>query len=100
MESAENGQIAVEKMSVAKPNEYLFVLMDIQMPVMDGWQAAEGIRNLPDPEVANIPIIALSANAFDSDKRTSAKNGMNAHLNKPLDIPILLGAIRRTVMKK
>ena len=100
VESAENGKIAVDKMSVAKPDEYLFVLMDIQMPVMDGWQATEGIRNLPDPGVANIPIIALSANAFDSDKRTSAKNGMNAHLNKPLDIPILLGAIRRTVMKK
>ena len=99
VESAENGQIAVEKMKVAKPDEYLFVLMDIQMPVMDGWQATEGIRNLPDPAVANIPIIALSANAFDSDKRTSAKNGMNAHLNKPLDIPILLGAIKRTVMK-
>ena len=100
VESAENGKIAVDKMSVAKPDEYLFVLMDIQMPVMDGWQATEGIRNLPDPAIANIPIIALSANAFDSDKRMSAKNGMNAHLNKPLDIPILLGAIRRTVMNK
>ena len=100
IEPAENGQIAVDKMSVAEPNEYLFVLMDIQMPVMDGWQATEGIRTLPDPAVANIPIIALSANAFESDKRASAENGMNAHLNKPMDIPILLKAIRKTVMNK
>ena len=100
IEPAENGLIAVEKMKIAKPGEYLFVLMDIQMPVMDGWQATEGIRALPDPEIANIPIIALSANALDSDKRMSAKNGMNAHLKKPMNIPILLGEIKKTVMKK
>ena len=100
IEPAENGLIAVEKMKIAKPNEYLFVLMDIQMPVMDGWQATEGIRSLPDPEIANIPIIALSANALDSDKRMSAKNGMNAHLKKPMNIPVLLGEIKKTVMKK
>ena len=100
VDSAENGQIAVDIMKNAKPHEYLFVLMDIQMPVMDGWQATEGIRNLDNPEIANIPIIALSANAFDSDKRLSAKNGMNAHLNKPIDIPALLNAVRKTVMNK
>ena len=100
IEPAENGLIAVEKMKKAQPGEYLFVLMDIQMPVMDGWQATEGIRALPDPEIANIPIIALSANALDSDKRMSAKNGMNAHLKKPMNIPILLGEIQKTVMKK
>ena len=100
IEPAVNGLIAVEKMKKAQPGEYLFVLMDIQMPVMDGWQATEGIRALPDPEIANIPIIALSANALDSDKRMSAKNGMNAHLKKPMNIPILLGEIKKTVMKK
>lgn len=100
VEPAENGKIAVDKMSVAKPDEYLFVLMDIQMPVMDGWQATEGIRALPDPAIANIPIIALSANAFESDKRLSAKNGMNAHLNKPIHIPTLLHAVKNTVMDK
>ena len=100
VEPAENGKIAVDKMKVAKPNEYFFVLMDIQMPVMDGWQATEGIRALEDPDIANIPIIALSANAFESDKRLSAKNGMNAHLNKPLDIPVLLHTIKKTVMNK
>ena len=100
VEPAENGKIAVDKMAVAKPDEYLFVLMDIQMPVMDGWQATEGIRALPDPAIANIPIIALSANAFESDKRLSAKNGMNAHLNKPLNIDNLLHAVKMTVMNK
>ena len=100
VEPAENGKIAVDKMAVAKPDEYLFVLMDIQMPVMDGWQATEGIRALPDPAIANIPIIALSANAFESDKRLSAKNGMNAHLNKPINIDTLLHAIKNTVMDK
>ena len=100
VEPAENGQIAVDKMKVARPNEYLFVLMDIQMPVMDGWQATAGIRALSNPAIANIPIIALSANAFESDKRLSAKSGMNSHLNKPINIPALLNAIKRTVMNK
>ena len=100
VEPAENGQIAVDKMSVAKPDEYLFILMDIQMPVMDGWQATAAIRAMDDPAIANIPIIALSANAFESDKRQSAKSGMNAHLNKPIDIPALLDAIKKTMMKK
>ena len=99
VEPAENGLIAVQKMKVAQPYEYLFVLMDIQMPVMDGWQATEGIRSLDNPLLSEIPIIALSANAFESDKRLSAKNGMNAHLNKPIDITALLKAIKKTVMK-
>ena len=100
VEPAENGKVAVDKVKNSQPYEYLFVLMDIQMPIMDGWQATEGIRNLPNPILANIPIIALSANAFDSDKRLSAKSGMNAHLNKPIDIPALLDSIKHTVLKK
>ncbi|MCH5162661.1 MAG: response regulator [Clostridiales bacterium] len=100
VEPAENGQIAVDKMKVAKPGEYLFILMDIQMPVMDGWEATEAIRSLDNPKLANIPIIALSANAFESDKRQSAKTGMNAHLNKPIDIPVLLDSVQNIVMKK
>ena len=100
VEPAENGKIAVDKVKNSKPHEFLFVLMDIQMPIMDGWQATEGIRNLDDPVLSNIPIIALSANAFDSDKRMSAKSGMNAHLNKPIDIPALLESIKSTVLKK
>ena len=100
VEPAENGKVAVEKVKNSAPHEFLFVLMDIQMPIMDGWQATEGIRNLPNPILANIPIIALSANAFDSDKRMSAKSGMNAHLNKPIDIPALLDSIKHAVLHK
>ena len=100
IDTAENGQIAVDKIKNSQPGEYLFVLMDIQMPVMDGWQATENIRSLDNPAIAEIPIIALSANAFESDKRLSAKNGMNAHLNKPMDIPVLFNAVKKTVMNK
>ena len=100
VDTAENGKIAVEKVASSQPYEYLFVLMDIQMPVMDGWQATEEIRRLDNPALSDIPIIALSANAFESDKRLSAKNGMNAHMNKPIDIGALLLTVRKTVMKR
>ena len=93
VDMAEDGSIAVEKLKQAGPGRYDLVLMDIQMPVMDGWQAARAIRALPDPALARIPIIALSANVFDSDIRRSEESGMDAHLPKPLDVPQLLEAI-------
>ena len=74
--------------------------MDIQMPVMDGRQATEAIRKLENPLLANIPIIALSANAFESDKRMSIESGMNAHLTKPMDVPLLLETISKTMKKR
>ena len=89
VETAENGQEAVEKMQNAPPGYYALVLMDIQMPVMDGWQATRCIRAMDDPLRANVPIIALSANVFDSDIRKSMESGMNAHLAKPIDMPVL-----------
>ena len=67
--------------------------MDLQMPVMDGWTAAKAIRALPDPALSRIPIVALSANTFDEDRKQSAESGMNAHLAKPLDIDRLLEVI-------
>ncbi len=82
---AENGSIAVEKIKKSQPGEYVLVLMDIQMPVMDGWQATRAIRNLEISALADIPIIALSANAFESDKRASMESGMDAHLEKSMD---------------
>ena len=97
IEPAENGKIAVEKVKASAPGEYLFVLMDIQMPVMDGRQATEEIRKLDNPELAGIPIIALSANALESDKRLSVKTGMDAHLTKPIDIPVLLKTLSKTL---
>ena len=97
IETAADGNLAVEKLKTSPPGEFAFILMDIQMPVMDGRQAAEAIRRLDDPVLSHIPIIALSANAFESDKRLSAESGMNAHLTKPIDVPILLETIARVL---
>ena len=95
IDTAENGKDAIEKVAGSTPNEYSLILMDIQMPVMNGWQAAKAIRELDNPALARIPIIALSANAFESDKRASIESGMNAHLPKPLDIPYLLETVAK-----
>ena len=100
METAENGSIAVEKTAASTPGDFDVILMDIQMPVMDGRQAAEAIRKLENPLLANIPIIALSANAFESDKRMSIESGMNAHLTKPMDVPLLLETIGQIIKKR
>ena len=95
IDTAENGKDAIEKVAGSTPNEYSLILMDIQMPIMDGWQAAKAIRELDNPALARIPIIALSANAFESDKRASIESGMNEHLPKPLDIPYLLETVAK-----
>ena len=70
------------------------------MPVMDGRQAAKAIRKLENSALEGIPIIALSANAFESDKRMSIETGMDAHLTKPIDIPVLLQTLARTLKKR
>lgn len=98
VEPAENGKVAVEKLTAAKEGEYLFVLMDIQMPVMDGRAAAAKIRKMNSP-IAQIPIIALSANAFEVDKRLSIEAGMNDHITKPLDIAVMLKAVAKVINK-
>ena len=92
VDSAENGKIAVEKVAAAECGEYALVLMDIQMPVMDGREATREIRKLEGGK-GDVPIIALSANAFESDKRQSLESGMDDHLTKPIDIPVLLEAV-------
>ncbi len=90
VDMAENGKIAVEKIISSMPGEYALILMDIQMPVMDGYQAARAIRAAKDTGLANIPIIALSANAFEEDQRKSWESGMNAHMAKPFNMPKLM----------
>ncbi len=90
VEIAENGKIAVEKMKNAPAGSYDIVLMDIQMPVMDGYEAAKQIRKLDDAQKANIPIVAVTANAFEEDKKTAMEAGMNGHLAKPYDIPQIM----------
>ena len=99
IESAENGSIAVEKVKHSRPGDFDLVLMDIQMPVMNGWQAAKAIRELDDPALANIPIIAFSANVFERDIRMSMESGMNAHVAKPVDIPVLTEIIERICLE-
>ena len=86
IDTAPDGSVAVEKVQRSRPGDYDAILMDIQMPVMNGWEAARAIRALPDPALSRIPIIALSANVFESDLRKSAESGMNAHLAKPMDV--------------
>lgn len=83
---AENGQIAVDKVAASSPGEYQVVLMDIQMPVMNGYEAARAIRALPDEKLASIPIIAMTANAFSEDVQNALDAGMNSHIAKPLDV--------------
>ena len=90
IEVADDGVVAVEKMKEAKPGQYDLILMDIQMPKMDGYEATRQIRAMDDPELANIPIIAMTANAFDEDKKEALNAGMNGHIAKPIDIPVLL----------
>jgi PAS domain S-box-containing protein len=90
IDPAENGMIALEKMRDSDPGYYDVVLMDLQMPVMDGWQASVAIRALPDKAKARVPIIALSANALERDLRKSRECGLDAHLRKPMDLALLL----------
>ena len=82
---AENGKIAVEMFESSEPGTYAAVLMDVRMPVMDGLEAAAAIRALDRPDAKRIPIIALTANAFDEDVQRSLQAGMNAHLSKPVE---------------
>ena len=82
---AENGKIAVEMFENSEPGTYAAILMDIRMPVMDGLEAAATIRSLERADAKVIPIIALTANAFDEDVQRSLQVGMNAHLSKPVE---------------
>ena len=95
VEEAEDGDIAVEKVKNSEPGYYEVILMDIQMPKMDGFTATRRIRALKDPFLANIPIIALTANAFDEDKQTSMEAGMNGHVAKPVDMKELRKELKR-----
>ena len=88
-EWAENGQLAVELFACSEAGHFDAILMDMRMPVMDGLSAAREIRKLERPDAARIPIIALTANAFEEDVKQCLQAGMNAHLSKPVDIDLL-----------
>ncbi len=99
-DTAMDGNFAVDKMAAAKPDEYALVIMDVQMPTMDGRTATKLIRELPNKEIAAVPIVALSANAFESDKKLSMEYGMDAHLTKPVDIPLLLQTVAEVMRSR
>ncbi len=99
-EQAQNGKEAVEKVVSHAPGYYDAVLMDIRMPVMDGLQAAAAIRSLERQDTRSLPIIAMSANAFDEDVRKSLEAGMNGHLAKPVDVKELLRVLVNVIYKK
>ena len=90
LDTAENGKEAVDKVAASKPGDYQAVLMDIQMPVMNGYDAAKAIRKLDDPELSKIPIIAMTANAFTEDIQAAKDAGMNSHITKPIEIPKMI----------
>lgn len=97
LDTAEDGTIAVEKMRTAKPGQYDLILMDIQMPTMDGYEATRQIRKLKNPETANIPIVAITANAFEEDRQKALEAGMNEHVAKPIDLARLLEVVKKVL---
>jgi CheY-like chemotaxis protein len=90
---AENGSIAVDIISGAREKDIDVILMDIQMPIMDGYEATKMIRGMKNTKLANVPIIAMTANAFEEDKKLAMDVGMNGYIAKPIDIPKLLKII-------
>ena len=99
-EVAENGKIALEMVQNSQPGYYQLVLMDVQMPVMNGYDATRAIRTLARGDAGRIPIIAMTANAFAEDEKEALSAGMNVHLAKPIDVGMLKQVIREYVLIK
>ena len=99
VDTAEDGAVAVRKIKQAAPGQYDLILMDIQMPNLDGYEATRQIRALPDAEKASIPIFAMTANAFEEDRQNALAAGMNGHIAKPLDVPHLLRVLTDALKK-
>lgn len=95
VERAEDGVVCVEMLEKAAEDYYDLILMDIQMPIMNGYKATQVIRSMDDLKKANIPIIAMTANAFDEDRRKALAVGMNEHIAKPVDINKLLALLKK-----
>ena len=95
--TAANGKEALELFQAKPAGAFDAILMDVMMPEMNGYEATRAIRALPDAEKAALPIVAITANAFDEDRQNAAKAGMNGHLSKPFDMQQLLAMIEEVL---
>ena len=100
VDTAANGKIAVDKIAVSKPGDYQAILMDVQMPVMNGYDATRAIRALKNPKLASIPIVAMTANAFSEDVQNAKAAGMNGHIAKPLDVPKMMATLSEVLQQR
>ena len=100
VEVASNGQIAVDMLKGSEPGYYQVVLMDVQMPVMNGYEATRTIRKLENQELAALPVLAMTANAFEEDKQEALRSGMDGHIAKPIDIRTLMGMLDEVLGKR
>ena len=96
-EVADNGQIAVNMLKSSQPGYYNLVLMDVQMPVMDGYEATKLIRKLENKDLAGIPILAMTANAFEEDRQNALQCGMNGHIAKPINIEKMIETLDKVL---
>ncbi|MCR4797258.1 MAG: response regulator, partial [Lachnospiraceae bacterium] len=97
VKEAEDGDLAVEEVMRAKPGDFDLILMDIQMPTMNGYEATKEIRRLPNKDLAKIPIVAMTANAFEEDRQRAKESGMNGFITKPVVIEKLLEELRKHI---
>jgi CheY-like chemotaxis protein len=97
VETAENGKIALDMVAASEPGYFDAILMDIQMPVMDGYTAAKAIRALNNRQLADIPILAMTANAFQEDAQAALDAGMQAHIAKPVDVNNLMAELKKVL---
>lgn len=100
VDTAENGQEAVDRIFASKPSDYALVLMDIQMPVMNGYEATKTIRGIVDKELASVPIVAMTANAFDEDRKATEECGMNGFISKPINMEEVIVALHSVLSNK
>ena len=94
IDTAHNGVEALDKIMHCQDNEYDLIIMDVQMPIMDGYEATRRIRALDDPRLASIPILAMTANAFEEDRRDAKECGMDGFLSKPINIEEIVAGLK------
>ena len=97
LDTAEDGKVALDTIAQSQPGDYDAILMDIQMPVMNGYEATRAIRALPDPALAGIPIIAMTANVFQENVKAARNAGMDGHIAKPLDVEKMLSTLTQVL---